>query len=367
VRDLILTDIHKRFGDRDVLAGLDLRVPGGSFTALLGPSGVGKTTLLRLLAGFDTPDHGTIAVGERILSGGSVHVPPERRRIGYVPQEGSLFPHLTVAANIGFGLPRRERADRVGELLELVDLVGLDARFPHQISGGQQQRVALARALAVRPEVVLLDEPFASLDAQLRAGVRDDVRRILASADTTTLLVTHNQDEALSSADLVAVLRHGTIVQHASPRELYGLPADGELASFVGDANLLVGTLQDRIVQTPLGRLKARPRAGDDDDQGNVQSQVRVLIRPEQITLTSPGSGSELSGHIVSCDYHGHDSVVTVHVDSGGVDETMVVRTASATALVAGQPVELTLTGPVQVWPLTPASGKRAPAVRGLR
>jgi iron(III) transport system ATP-binding protein len=194
--ELILHDLHKRFGEHQVLAGLDLTVPAGSFTALLGSSGAGKTTLLRLLAGFETPDHGTISVAGHTVAGERVHVPPERRRIGFVSQEGSLFPHLNVAANVGFGLARGKRRPRVGELLALVGLGGLERRFPHQLSGGQQQRVALARALAVDPEVVLLDEPFAALDENLREGLRHEVKRILAEAGTTTLLVTHNQDGA---------------------------------------------------------------------------------------------------------------------------------------------------------------------------
>ena len=214
-------DLHKSFGTHPVLTGLDLNVPAGSFTAILGSSGSGKTTLLRLLAGFDRPDRGVLKIGERVVDGAGVHVQPELRRIGYVPQEGGLFPHLTVAANVGFGLSRTARRGRVRELLELVGLTDLGRRYPHQLSGGQQQRVALARALAIEPEVVLLDEPFASLDAHLRASVREEVQRILRASATTTLLVTHDQDEALSLSDRVAVLRDGKIAQHATPQELY--------------------------------------------------------------------------------------------------------------------------------------------------
>jgi iron(III) transport system ATP-binding protein len=343
--ELTLTDVHKSFGDHVVLAGLDLSVPAGSFTALLGPSGAGKTTLLRLLAGFETPDRGTIAVGGRVISDGSTHVAPEQRRVGYVPQEGSLFPHLTVSANIGFGLPRAQRRAAVGELLELVGLADLGGRYPHELSGGQQQRVALARALAVKPELVLLDEPFAALDAQLRAGVRDEVRQILGRANTTTLLVTHNQDEALSSADLVAVLRDGVIVQHASPLELYSGPVDGELACFVGDANLLDGVLDHGDVETPLGRLEVRWR-GDPPPAGG---SVTVLIRPEQIGITGTGR----DGRVIRCGYHGHDTVLHVEIARGrdASCPPLLVRAPGNPQLSPGDRVSLTAHGPVLAWP----------------
>ena len=213
-----ITDLHKSFGAQQVLGGLQLVAEAGSFTAVLGTSGSGKTTLLRLLAGFDRPDRGTIAIGGLVVDDETRHLAPEQRRIGYVPQEGTLFPHLSVEGNIGFGLDRGNRRARVAELLELVGLVGLGRRYPHQLSGGQQQRVALARALAIEPELVLLDEPFASLDTSLRASVRDEVRMILRASGTTAVLVTHDQDEALSLADRVAVLRHGAIAQYAPPR-----------------------------------------------------------------------------------------------------------------------------------------------------
>ncbi|HEY1467301.1 MAG TPA: ATP-binding cassette domain-containing protein, partial [Acidimicrobiales bacterium] len=173
---LYVTDVHKAFGSHAVLSGIDLNVPEGSLAAILGPSGSGKTTLLRVLAGFERADQGTIVLGDHVVDDGHRFVPPERRGIGYVPQEGALFPHLSVLKNVAFGVPRRERAARkLDELLEMVGLSGLGGRYPHQLSGGQQQRVALARALAIRPGIVLLDEPFSSLDAGLRSSVRADV------------------------------------------------------------------------------------------------------------------------------------------------------------------------------------------------
>jgi iron(III) transport system ATP-binding protein len=256
VTELTVQGLHKAYGSNPVLTGLDLTVPAGSLTAILGPSGSGKTTLLRLLAGFDQADAGTVQIGGTIVDGPGGHVPPERRRIGYVPQEGSLFPHLTVAANVGFGLPARERrGPRVAGLLEAVGLAGLGKRYPHQLSGGQQQRVALARALAIEPALVLLDEPFASLDAHLRASVRADVQAIFRAAGTTAILVTHDQDEALSMADRVAVLRGGQIAQCAAPQDLYIRPADPQLARFIGEANLLDGELEP-------GSLPGSPASG---------------------------------------------------------------------------------------------------------
>ncbi len=227
---LTVTGLDKAFGRHRVLSGLDLDVAEGSLTAILGPSGSGKTTLLRILAGFERADAGTVRIGAVLADGPGAFLAPERRRIGYVPQEGSLFPHLTVAANVGFGLSRRERRrrgrpGRTAELLDAVGLGGLAQRYPYQLSGGQQQRVALARALAIQPEIVLLDEPFASLDAHLRASVRADVQRLLKEAGTTTVLVTHDQDEALSTADRVAVLRDGP--DRAVRRPAGAVPAPG--------------------------------------------------------------------------------------------------------------------------------------------
>jgi len=282
MRHVTVTGLDKAFGAEPVLAGLDLEAPAGSLTAILGPSGSGKTTLLRLLAGFEHADAGTIGIGGVLVDGPGVYVPPERRRIGYVPQEGSLFPHLTVAANVGFGLPARQRrGGTVEALLETVGLEGFGRRYPHQLSGGQQQRVALARALAIEPAVVLLDEPFASLDAHLRATVRADVQEIFRRAGTTAVLVSHDQDEALSVADRVAVLLDGRIAQCAPPEDLYCRPADPRLASFAGDANLVEGVVSGSMVKTMFGCLPLDPAATIPGSAG----QVTVLIRPEQIDM----------------------------------------------------------------------------------
>jgi iron(III) transport system ATP-binding protein len=349
VSGLAIAGLYRSFGTHPVLAGLDLTVPAGSLTAILGPSGSGKTTLLRLLAGFDRPDRGTVRIGEQTVDGAGVHVHPEHRRIGYVPQEGGLFPHLTVAANVGFGLTRTARRQQVGDLLELVGLADLARRYPHQLSGGQQQRVALARALAVKPEVVLLDEPFASLDAHMRASVREEVQRILRASATTTLLVTHDQDEALSLADLVAVLRDGRIAQYATPQDLYARPIDDELARFVGDANLMEGVLEGALVETPLGKLPALWHG----EPPPARCRVTVLVRPEQIELHPSDHEQGLSGRIVRSGYHGHDAVLHVQIGQEGDEQLLRVRILGDARLAPGAAVKLGARGPVLVWPMS--------------
>jgi iron(III) transport system ATP-binding protein len=345
---LVVTGLHKAFGDHPVLAGLDLEVPAGELTAILGPSGSGKTTLLRVLAGFERADAGTVMIGDAVVDGPGVHLAPERRRIGYVPQEGSLFPHLTVAANIGFGLPARQRrGPAAGELLEAVGLAGLGRRYPHQLSGGQQQRVALARALAVRPKIVLMDEPFASLDANLRASVRADVQRLLAEAGITGILVTHDQDEALSIADRVAVLRDGRIAQCDAPQDLYDRPADADIARFIGDANLVEGVLDTDTVDTILGRLPVERGCLE----GLSGASATVLIRPEQVELAAPdGPGGQVAGHVVAYGYHGHDAVIHVKPDHDAAAPMIIVRTLGGQQLPPGSPVVLRARGPVLAW-----------------
>ena len=263
MKGLSISAVTKAFGGLPVLSGVDLEVPEGSFTAILGPSGSGKTTLLRIIAGFERPDAGQVRLGDDVVDDAAQRfVPCEKRRIGYVPQEGALFPHLSVGRNVAFALPRSERrSSRVDELLELVGLAGLARRYPHQLSGGQQQRVALARALASQPEIVLLDEPFSSLDASLRASVRGDVHDVLRGTGATSILVTHDQDEALSMADQVAILRGGVIAQINTPSMLYRAPRDADLAQFLGEANLVEGTLKSDVVLTGLGELPVAPGA----------------------------------------------------------------------------------------------------------
>jgi iron(III) transport system ATP-binding protein len=350
VTELSVQGVYKAFGRHPVLTGVDLTVPAGSLTAILGPSGSGKTTLLRVLAGFDRPDAGTVRIGDQLADGPDAHVPPERRRIGYVPQEGSLFPHLSVAANVGFGLPAgQRRGPRIGELLDSVGLAGLGKRYPHQLSGGQQQRVALARALAIEPALVLLDEPFAALDAHLRASVRADVAQIFAARGTTAILVTHDQDEALSMADRVAVLRDGQIAQYAAPQDLYISPADPELAGFIGEANLLDGQLTGGTgVRTVFGELALTAAAGLEP------GPVTVLVRPEQLAVEAaggPSAGSYVPGQVVACHYYGHDAVLRVRLTEAAAAPEIIVRTAGGPQLAAGTDVVVRATGPVRAWP----------------
>jgi iron(III) transport system ATP-binding protein len=331
--------LHKAFGRQPVLAGVDLTVADGSLTAILGASGSGKTTLLRVIAGFERADQGTVSLGGNIVDDGQRRVPPERRRIGYVAQEGALFPHLTVAANVAFGLSRQQRSDgRVRRLMDMVGIGGLADRYPHQLSGGQQQRVALARALVIDPQVVLLDEPFAALDASLRASVRADVHDVLRAAGTTTIMVTHDQDEALSMADCVAVLREGAIVQVAAPHELYTRPADIEVARFLGDANLIDAVIDGTSATTALGTLPLT--------NGAPTGAAVVLVRPEQLELGGDPAGE---GRVVSCEYFGHDAVVKVAM--AGYAEPLVVRLAGDHALPPGTTVRVRARGAVTAWP----------------
>ncbi len=331
---LAVDGLTVRFGSTRALDDVRLTVPTGSLTALLGPSGCGKTTLLRVVAGFCTPDAGSVVIAGRPVDG----LAPERRGVGVVPQDGSLFPHLDVTANIAFGLSRTaRRGGRAEELLELLGLTGLGRRMPHELSGGQQQRVALARALAPRPALVLLDEPFSALDAGLRAAVRADVRAALTADGATALLVTHDQEEALSTADRVAVLRAGRVVQVGPPRELYRDPVDAELAGFLGSAVLLDGVLDGPgRVRTPLGLHElVSPVPGG--------GPVQVLVRPEDVVVGAGG----VPGVVRAAAFSGPDTQLSVEVPGVG---RVVVRERSVPRAV-DDCVGLTVRGAVRAWP----------------
>jgi iron(III) transport system ATP-binding protein len=343
------TGITKSYGNGNapVLDRLDLEVPDGTVVTVLGESGSGKTTLLRMIAGFDRPDSGTIAIAGQVVDSAGRFVPPERRRIGYVAQEGNLFPHLSIARNIAFGLPRRQRGSgRVEELLDLVGLSGMGKRYPHQLSGGQQQRVALARALAPRPDVVLLDEPFSSLDAGLRASLRFDVMRILRQQHATTVLVTHDQQEALSVADLAGIVNEGRIGQFAAPETLYSRPADPATARFLGEANIVPGTAAAGTVDTAFGRLTLT--GGGNSPVG----PAVVLIRPEQISLHpdngQPCGSGQATGKVLHREYYGHDCVVLV--DTGDGDHPLRVRCPGRSPVQAGDLVLISADGDVIAW-----------------
>jgi iron(III) transport system ATP-binding protein len=342
-RGVRVAGLFKSFSTQPVLRGVDLDVPVGSFTAVLGPSGSGKTTLLRILAGFDRMDAGSVVIGGQIMDDGRRFVRPQRRGIGYVPQEGALFPHLTVADNVGFGVPRSERKG-MAHLVEMVGLTGLERRYPHQLSGGQQQRVALARALAIQPKVVLLDEPFSSLDASLRDGVRRDVANILAEANATTILVTHDQDEALGLADQIAVLNEGCIVATADPRSLYGDPSDLAAAVLIGDANVMAAEMQGGRARSVLGTVDVAP-----PQAGTREGSVQLLLRPEQLVLhVAPEDGS-VKATVVEMQYHGHDALVRVAIDFPG-GPAFSARVPGDLALSQGQSVWVTLRGVGRVW-----------------
>ena len=291
-----LRGVRKRFGPVVAVDDATLCVERGEVVALLGPSGCGKTTLLRLIAGFERPEAGAVEIAGVPVAGGHVWVPPERRRVGMVFQDYALFPHLTVADNVAFGLARAQRETRVRELLALVDLEGLGRRYPHELSGGQQQRVALARALAPSPEVVLLDEPWSNIDPQLRESLRAEVVGILRPLGVTAVLVTHDREEAFSLADRIALVRDGTVVQEATPEELYFAPASRWVAEFVGGGNILAGRVEGELVHTSLGSFAANGAAG--------AAEVEVLVRPELLELEPDPAGE---GEVVGREFRGHD------------------------------------------------------------
>ncbi|MFP5318984.1 MAG: ABC transporter ATP-binding protein [Acidimicrobiia bacterium] len=338
--------LRRAYGDVVAVDGVDLDVHEGELLAVLGPSGCGKTTLLRLIAGFEPPDAGTIALAGQTVAGPGRFVPPERRRVGIVVQDHALFPHLTVAGNVGYGLGHgrgRGRSDpartaRIAEVLAMVGMPDLGSRYPSELSGGQQQRVAIARALAPGPRVVLLDEPFANLDAALRARIRLEVAAILRAAGATVVLVTHDQEEALSLADRVAVLNAGRLVQVGPPDAVYRTPADPFVARFVGDADLVEGRSDGTAVDTPLGRLAVTgpvPPAGP----------AVAVVRPETVRLTPDAAGR---ARVTAATYFGHDQLVSVTLD-GSLE--LRARVGNERLFAPGDRVALDVEGGVVAFP----------------
>lgn len=299
-----------------VLKGVDLVASPGRHLVILGPSGCGKTTLLRAIAGLEPLEQGEIWVGSQLVASSNVYAAPEKRRVGLVFQDGALFPHMSVAANVAYGLPQAHRWRRFGLTSErgresvrmMLAMVGLEefgGRLPDSLSGGQQQRVAVARALVPRPSVLLFDESFSNLDSNLRAGVRSEVAQLLRELGITAIFVTHDQSEAFALGDEVAVMRDGVLVQQATPAELYNRPADPWLAAFVGEAEMLAGYAKGSAADTVLGRI---PLAN------SASGPVEVLVRPEEIVL-SPGYG----GRVVGIVYCGHDTLISVVLAGGTI------------------------------------------------
>jgi iron(III) transport system ATP-binding protein len=330
-----ITGLTLRFADEPVLQDLDLHVRASTVTAILGSSGSGKSTLLRCVAGLLRPEAGTITIGPTAVFGKGTWVPPERRGIGLVPQEGSLFPHLSVGDNVGYGLRGRANTERVTSLLDLVGLPGTAAMRPHELSGGMQQRVAVARALAPSPNVVLLDEPFSALDAGLRDDVRQDVFAAIRATGATAILVTHDQQEAFAVADQVAVMMDATIVQQAPPAEVYLTPASLDVAQFVGDTVVVEahGT-GDHRARTAFGDLAALERT-------ETGAAGVLVFRPEDLQIT--GDGPLLTQAAVSSvSYHGHDTLLRARAG----DQDLEIRVLGRQSVSVGDEVTVRVTRP---------------------
>lgn len=348
--------------DSPVLHDVHLEVPEGELLGVLGPSGCGKTTLLRVLAGLMPATAGTVDLAGRRVVDGPSGVPPERRRVGLVPQDASLFPHLDVADNVGFGLGRRTPRspfarrgrrvpDRVMELLEVVGIPELAHRMPAELSGGQAQRVSLARALAPEPDLVLLDEPFSALDASLRTRLRGEVRDILAAHGATGLLVTHDQDEALSTADRVAIVESGRVIQCDVPEEVYARPATAWVADFVGVCSLLRGRVESAggtEVSCLLGRADLAGPLADD--------VALVVVRPEQIAIRAAGeAGSHgVAAEVTTVEYSGHSTMYGLLAGEGGAVEKLIARELGPARFAIGDRVTAAATSPLHAVPAVP-------------
>ena len=337
-----VSHLFVKFGDREVISDLSLELAEGEIASLLGPSGCGKTTLLRAIAGLIQPSAGTIRFGSQLVGVSSVVLPPSKRKTGYVPQQGALFPHLSVAKNISFGLDREQHTKSeisqiTAEMISLIGMDGLEDRMPFQLSGGQQMRVALARALAIKPKLILLDEPFAALDAVFRDELRTEVIGLLRSLGSTALLVTHDREEALVSSDRVILMRGGQVAQSGTPEEVYEAPNSAETAASTGDVLTLPA------LKSSLGVIDY-PFSVSRDSAADGQSGY-VVIRPEEIRVSKViGEGQE--GVLTHIDYYGHDAMLTIDLTRSKV--VIRARVAGPAEFTVGQKVYLEHVGPVR-------------------
>jgi iron(III) transport system ATP-binding protein len=343
---LSISHLTVKFGNREIISDLSLELGEGEIASLLGPSGCGKTTLLRAIAGLIQPNSGTIRFGSQLVGVSSVVLPPSKRGTGYVPQQGALFPHLSVAKNVSFGLDRAQYSksqisEITAEMISLIGMSGLEDRMPYQVSGGQQMRVALARALAIKPKLILLDEPFAALDAALRDELRTEVIGLLRSLGSTALLVTHDREEALVSSDRVILMRDGQVAQSGTPEEVYETPNSAEIAASTGDVLTLPALKSDSgAIEYPL----SASGASMSDSQSGY-----VVIRPEEIRVSSTiGDGQE--GVLTHIDYYGHDAMLTVDLNSSHI--IVRARVAGPAEFSVGQKVYLEHLGPVRYFSL---------------
>jgi iron(III) transport system ATP-binding protein len=337
---LRLSGITRRYGTVEAVRGGDLAVREGELVALLGPSGCGKTTTLRLIAGFESPDAGSIEIAGQPVADERRVTPPEKRRVGMVFQDYALFPHLSVGQNVAFGIAREpDRRQRVADALAQVGLAGLADRMPHQLSGGQQQRVALARALAPRPDLILLDEPFSNLDPHLRAQVREEVRDILRLAGATAVLVTHDQEEALSLADRVAVMFDGQIAQIAAPETIYHRPVNRAVAGFIGEAFFVRGHAQGDRAETALGSL---PLAND------IAGPVDVLIRPEMVRVSPAEQRAGAPAVVLNRRFVGRDLLLGIELAQG---QSILARVDNQERHLPGDAVRVSVRGAVMGFP----------------
>ncbi|OMQ27028.1 ABC transporter ATP-binding protein [Serratia oryzae] len=340
---LELHDIGKSYNGVTVLEGIHLRVAEGSRTAIVGPSGSGKTTLLRIIAGFETPDQGQVRLQGKTLADNGVWIPAHQRGIGFVPQDGALFPHFSVAGNIGFGLKGSKR-EKQHHIDRLMDMVALDRRlaslWPHELSGGQQQRVALARALSQQPTLMLLDEPFSALDTGLRAATRKAVAELLAEAKVASILVTHDQAEALSFADQVAVMRNGNLAQVGQPQELYLRPVDEPTATFLGETLVLSANLEHGWADCVLGRIAVDDRLR--------RGHARIMLRPEQIQLGLSPQPAQRQAVVTHIDFAGFVSTLSLFMADS--HETVEIKTISREGISVGSNVSLSILGQAHIF-----------------